>query len=289
MSLRIAHHGTSVYELTRSQLTGRSAIGSFGFVLGMQFQQRQIDAEIHVERLWCSLALNSGLEMILPRVECSEGQFSAPVNYQNDKRLFFEFVLTGQQLEAIEARRGEGDLVLNVGLRASTRTDQSVSVQTLSDEPLTIPREDWLKALENSGYRKTLLFEVPVNHMDDHADVLFKKAQYMIDTGFYKEAVIQCRHIIEHVEAERGDLKESKNANNASKTRNTREIMTINERMLSMREHVKNICQLGAHGHEEFTCSQARAVLAMTMALLSEPTIGFSTPVNETITQDGNE
>lgn len=275
MSLRIAHHGTSVYELTSSQLTGRSAIGSFGFVLGMQFQQRHTDKEVHVDRLWCSVGLNSGLEMILPRVECSEGQFSAPVNYQNDKRLFFEFVLTGQQLEAIEARRGEGDLVLKVGLRASTYTDETLPVQTLSDESLTVPRADWLKALETSGYRKTLLFEVPVKHMDDHADALFKKAQYMIDTGLYKDAVMQCRHIIEHVEAERGDLEASKNANNASKTSKTRKEMSVEERMLSLREQVKSICQLGAHGHEEFSRSQARAVLAMTMALLSEPTVGF--------------
>ena len=275
MSLRIAHHGTSVYELTRSQLTGRSAIGSFGFVLGMQFQQRQTDEEILVERLWCSLALNSGLEMILPRVECSEGQFSAPVNYQNDKRLFFEFVLTGQQLEAIEARRGEGDLILKVGLRASTYTDETLPVQTLSDEPLTVPREEWLKALENSGYRKTLLFEVPVTHMDDHADTLFKKAQYMIDTGLYKDAVMQCRHIIEHVEAERGDKQFSMSANKDSQDRVKRTDMSVEERMLSLREHVKNICQLGGHGHQQFTRSQARAVLAMTMALLSEPTVGF--------------
>lgn len=275
MSLRIAHHGTSVYELTSSQLTGRSAIGSFAFGLGMQFQQRHTDEVIHIERLWCSVGLNSGLEMILPRVECSEGLFSASVDYQNDQRLFFEFVLTGQQLEAIEARRGEGDLVLKVGLRASTRTDESLPVQTLSDESLTVPREEWLKALENSGYRKTLLFEVPVTHTDDHADALFKKAQYMIDTGLYKDAVMQCRHIIEHVEAERGDLEASKNANNASKTSKTRKEMSVEERMFSLREQVKSICQLGAHGHEEFSRSQARAVLAMTMALLSEPTVGF--------------
>ena len=148
-----------------------------------------------------------------------------------------------QQLEAIEARRGEGDLILKVGLRASTYTDETLPVQTLSDEPLTVPREEWLKALENSGYRKTLLFEVPVKHMDDHADALFKKAQYMIDTGLYKDAVMQCRHIIEHVEAERGDLEASKNANNASKTSKTRKEMSVEERMFSLREQVKSICR----------------------------------------------
>ncbi len=43
-----------------------------------------------------------------------------------------------------------------------------------------------------------------------------------------------------------------------------------------MREQLKNVCQLGAHGDESFTRSQAKSILAMTMALLAEPTIGFS-------------
>lgn len=276
MSLRINHNGMTIYELTTSKLTGREALGSFGFVLSMNFQQSRTDDVIHIQRLWCSVALNSGLEMILPRVECSEGPFSASVGYQNDQRLFFEFVLTGQQLESIEARRGEGDLVLKIGLCASTRTAGEQTVQTLSDESLTVPREDWLKALENSGYRKTLLFELPVAHMDDHADTLVQRAQYLIDTGLYKEAVMQCRHIIEHVEELRGDKQASKSANKESQDRAKRMDMSVEARMLSMREHVKNICQLGGHGHEQFTRSQARAVLAMTMALLSEPTVGMS-------------
>lgn len=275
MSLRINHNGMTIYELTTSKLTGREALGSFGFVLSMNFQQSRTDEVINVERLWCSVGLNLGLEMILPRVECSEGSFSTSVDYQNDQRLFFEFVLTGQQLEAIEVRRGDGDLALKIGLRASTRTTGEETVQTLSDESLTVPREEWLKALENSGYRKTLLFELPVAHMDDHADTLVHRAQYLIDTGLYKEAVIQCRHIIEHVEELRGDKQASMNANKDSQDRVKRMDMSVEARMLSMREHVKNICQLGGHGHEQFTRSQARAVLAMTLALLSEPTVGF--------------
>ena len=47
----------------------------------------------------------------------------------------------------------------------------------------------------------------------------------------------------------------------------------------------KNICQLGAHGTEEFTCSQAKAVLGMTMALLAEPTVGCA-PGHELIEED---
>lgn len=281
MSLRISHNGTGIYEITSSQLTGTPALGGFGFVLGMKFKQNGAKQEIHVERSWCSVRLESGNQLLLPRVECSEGPFYTSVNYQPGQPLTFEFVLTGQQLEAIEACRGDGDLVLKIGLRASTGTVGSPLIQTLSDEPLKVPREDWLKALESSGFRKTLMFEMPVAYLDDHADRLFHKAQYMIDTGLYKDAVMQCRHIIEHVEAERGDKQLSMNANKDSQDRAKRMEMSVEDRMLSMREHVKNICQLGGHGHEQFTRSQARAVLAMTMALLSEPTVGFSESMSD--------
>lgn len=52
--------------------------------------------------------------------------------------------------------------------------------------------------------------------------------------------------------------------------------MSSIERLLSLREQLKNVCQLGAHGSEEFTRSQAKAILGMTMTLLAEPTVGFS-------------
>lgn len=52
--------------------------------------------------------------------------------------------------------------------------------------------------------------------------------------------------------------------------------MSSIDRLLSLREQLKNVCQLGAHGTEDFTRSQAKAVLGMTMALLAEPTVGFT-------------
>ena len=67
----------------------------------------------------------------------------------------------------------------------------------------------------------------------------------------------------------------------SASNREKREAMTAIERMLSLREQLKNICQLGGHDLDnyedgEFTRSQARVVLGMTMTLLAEPTVGFS-------------
>jgi hypothetical protein len=45
---------------------------------------------------------------------------------------------------------------------------------------------------------------------------------------------------------------------------------------LNLREQIKNVCQLGAHGNKIFTRSQAKAILGITLSLLAEPTVGFA-------------
>jgi hypothetical protein len=118
------------------------------------------------------------------------------------------------------------------------------------------------------------LFEVPLPNASGDLKALFSKAQEFIEIGHYKDAVMQCRHIVEQVEALREDKQASAAANKKAHSSDRKDMSSI-ERLMSLREQLKNICQLGAHGNEEFTRSQARAVLGMTMALLAEPTVGF--------------
>lgn len=276
MSLRINHNGSDIYGASAIRLTGRAAVGSYGFVLGLTFHQKPTSQTVWVNSLWCSISLADSKHVVLPRVDCSDGPFSANSEFQQEKRVFFEFTLTAQQLETLEAERGSKDLHLSVGLRFTTQTPTEGPDQRLSDEVILIPREDWLVALNQSGFRKTILFEMPVSQLDTYSDELIAKAWHLIDTGYYRDAVMQCRHLIEHIEGVRGDGKLAQAENKKSSDSKLRKEMSIEGRMLSMREHVKNICQLGAHGDEHFTRSQAKAVLAMTIALLSEPTVGFT-------------
>lgn len=84
---------------------------------------------------------------------------------------------------------------------------------------------------------------------------------------------MQCRHIIESIEELRDDKREAMDANRMAHSSARKEMSSI-ERLLSLREQLKNVCQLGGHGREAFTRSQALSVLGMTMALISEPTVG---------------
>ena len=195
-------------------------------------------------------------------------------DFPSSEQIAFEMVLSREQINALEAYRQEKDLKLNLGLRALVASGDEL-LPSFDCTDIIVPREQWLNALKNAGYRNTLLFEVPLPATSDGLASLISKAQEFIETGHYKDAVMQCRHIVEQVESLREDKQASVSANKIAHSGERREMSPV-DRLLSLREQLKNICQLGAHGTEEFTRSQAKAVLGMTMALLAEPTVGFA-------------
>jgi len=203
-------------------------------------------------------------------------------NYpNNNEQLHFEIVLTKGLVNALEEYRREGNLKLNVGLRALTTSGDSL-LSSFDTTDIVIPREHWLNALRSAGFRQTLLFEVSLPSASEDLTAIFGKAQEFIETGHYKDAVMQCRHIIEQIEQIRGDKKQSIASNTKAHGSDRKDMSSI-ERLLSLREQLKNICQLGAHGSEHFTRSQAKAVLGITMALLAEPTVGFAASIEKDI------
>jgi hypothetical protein len=203
-------------------------------------------------------------------------------NFANSEQVVFETIFTKEQVNTLEEHRQEKDLKLNFGLRALIASGAEL-LSSADYTDVTVPREQWLDALEKTGYRNTLLFEIPLPTTLGGLKSMFSKAQEFIETGHYKDAVMQCRHIVEQVESIRGDKKLSGSANNMAHGAGRKDMNAI-ERLLSLREQLKNICQLGAHGTEAFTRSQAKAVLGMTMVLLAEPTVGLAAgqqPVEE--------
>lgn len=66
--------------------------------------------------------------------------------------------------------------------------------------------------------------------------------------GFFNRSVTEeCRHIIDWLEELRGDKREAAAANRMAHS-DSRKGMTSIERLLSLREQLKNVCQLGGHG-----------------------------------------
>ncbi|MCU7849380.1 MAG: hypothetical protein KZQ89_15610 [Candidatus Thiodiazotropha sp. (ex Lucinoma kastoroae)] len=275
MRISIRHNSDYIVEYDQLSINGREAAGGYAFNFVLNGSRQARESPMSVFSISLSLSLSSPVKQIITYIPSSTQVVQCHNFPNNSEQLHFEAVFTKEQINAIEEHRREKDLTLNIGLRALTALGDTVW-PSFDCTDVTVPREHWLGALNNSGFRQTLLFEVPLPSVSDELIALLSKAQEFIEMGHYKDAVMQCRHIIEHVETIRGDKNLSIAANQKAQTRQEREVMTAIERMLSLREQFKNICHLGAHGSEYFTRTQAKAVLGMTMALLAEPTVGFT-------------
>lgn len=273
MRLPIRYNGNYIVEFDHFKVHGREAAGGYGLTFVMRGNRQPCQSKMTLFDITLSISLADPLRPLVTAVPSSTRIIQCH-SFSSNEQVDFEMVLSREKLNALEEYREERDLRLNLGLRALvTSGDELISSFDCTD--ITVPREQWLDALKNAGYRNTLLFEVSLPNASGDFNALFSKAQEFIEIGHYKDAVMQCRHIVEHVETLREDKQESASANKMAHS-SERKGMTSIERLLSLREQLKNICQLGAHGNEEFTRSQARAVLGMTMALLAEPTVGFS-------------
>jgi hypothetical protein len=274
MRISIRHNSDDIVEFNQFTVHGREAAGGYGFTFLLKGNCRRCENPISIFDIRLSLALSAPAKPVLTSIPSSIQIIQCTQYPNNNQQLPFETILTKEQVNALEEYRQDKDLKLNIGLRALTSSN-STPVASYEHKDVILPREEWLGALHNAGLRQTILFEIPLPNASIEFTSLYTKAQEFIETGHYKEAVIKCRLIIEQLESLREDKKQSGAANTKAHS-NDRKNMSAIERLLSLREQLKNICQLGAHGSETFTRSQAKAVLGMTMTLLAEPTVGVT-------------
>lgn len=273
MRISIRNNSSYIIEFDQLIVSGREAAGGYAFSFTLRGSRPACSAPVSIFDISLSLSLSDPVRPLLNAVPSSTQVVQCHSFANNSEQIHFECVLTKGQVNAIEDYRLEADLKLNVGLRALTTSDDGLFT-SFDMTDVVIPREHWLNALKSAGFRQTLLFEVPFPSVSEELTGIISKAQEFIETGHYKDAVMQCRHIIEQIEKVRDDKKQSSAANAKAHSKERQDMSSI-ERLLSLREQLKNVCQLGAHGSEYFTRSQAKVVLAMTMALMAEPTVGF--------------
>ncbi|AUM13477.1 hypothetical protein [Ketobacter alkanivorans] len=273
MRISIRNNSSYIIEFDQLIVSGREAAGGYAFSFTLRGSRPACSAPVSIFDISLSLSLSDPVRPLLTAVPSSTQVVQCHSFGNNSEQIHFECVLTKGQVNAIEDYRLEGDLKLNVGLRALTTSSDGL-LTSFDVADVVVPREHWLNALKSAGFRQTLLFEVPLPAVSEELSGLMGKAQEFIETGHYKDAVMQCRHIIEQIEKVRDDKRQSSAANAKAHSKERQDMSSI-ERLLSLREQLKNVCQLGAHGSEYFTRSQAKAVLAIMIALLAEPTVGF--------------
>ena len=281
MTISISSNGNSIFDSDKLQINGRKAAGTYAFMFTIIGVRKPCKALTSIFDINLSVAL-SGSSMPLVGPISSITQLVQCYEYANNsEQLHFEITFTKEQINFLEEYRQEGDIKLSLALRALVSSPEGL-LQSYDIADFVVPKQEWLKALKDTGFRQTALFEIPMPDCAGEPETLIAKAQEFIEVGHYKDAVMQCRHIIEHIEQMRGDKRDSAEANRLAHAKSEqRQQMSAEQRLLSIREQLKNVCQLGAHGAEQFTRSQARAVLGMTMVLLAEPTVGYSKFLSE--------
>jgi len=193
-----------------------------------------------------------------------------------DSQLGFFFYLSTSQVASIEEFRNSGDLKKSIWL--SGVVDYEGKQNDFYDkDDYVISKQQWLEALAAMKYKDTLFFELymPMDNEpeDENVKILLERAQNHILNGHYQETIGLCRQAIEFVEKVRKDKNVASKA--AKKYIDSRKEMDVLERMLFLREGLKNVTQLGAHHSKEFSRQQAQAILGMTVALLSSPEVGI--------------
>lgn len=276
MSLSIdSQNGVILGEVRDISINGFPGCGIFGLYINLKVSAGNLKSEALITQLVCRIELEK------PALKISNGFIDNHptlrwTEYSGIEQVGFLFYLSGSQIQAIETYRLSGDIKLGIWLAGNILYEGKS--QSFSDKgEFVVPKQQWLEALGRMGYRDTLLFELAMPKFDENEasklmDYL-ERAQNHILNGHYQESVVLCRKAIEWVEKKRSDKNEA--GKSVNKFKDSRRDMTINERMLFLREGLKNITHLSAHEDEEFSRQQAQAVLGMTVALLSAPEVGL--------------
>ena len=275
MSISIGGFGGPIIaEIKNVSVNGVSGCGVYVLYLRLTALVANLNSEAFISQLSCRLETNE------PCLKISGGVIDGhPVirwaEHTDDSQLGFFFYLSSSQISSVEKFRNSGDLKLSIWL--SGVVDYECKQNDFYDKSdYVISKQEWLEVLAAMQYKDTLLFELPMpvatDSDDENIKILLERAQSHILNGHYQETIGLCRQAIELVEKERGDKREASSA--TTKYKDNRKEMNVVERMLFLREGLKNITQLGAHHGDEFSRKQAQSVLGMTVALLSASEVG---------------
>lgn len=270
---------SNLVKLKFDTVRGSRVIGAYGF--SFQFikdvKQKVEGKTIFVEFHRMDITLNSS---ILGR---AFPQGITVVSFydfeQMDGRLNFIFNVDRARLESLEEVRNGQTLELDFWIHGLTRIDgESKAIQY--HEKVVINQRQWTDALDETGYLKYFTFETAFPPDGDSefkaVQEYFSKAQKLYLQGHYNETLVNCRCAMETLEKSMGIAAVITDARqHFCESKNSREDMTLEERIHLLYGATKSIAHLGAHpdGISEVTekvmRKEAKLVLTMTGALLS--------------------
>lgn len=261
-------NGYRIAELREPKVSGLPGIGCYTLVLNLHFNVTPPKVETIVRNVSIRLEWGDGAQRMIG-VASPDSQATRITEHSSEMMIGFRLPLTGTQIKGIEQRRNGAGFKLVLWFMAEV--EQAGKIQSKNDRhEFEVRQQDWVEALGRMEYRRTMLFELPVPNSDAPTGELVAKAQAFLHKGEYDQAVILCRQAIEKTEELAGD--KSAAGRTVDKYRDHRKEMDTTERLLFLRESLKNATHLAVHhsqNHNGYSRDQAMAILGATISLLS--------------------
>lgn len=260
--------GNRIAELREIKINGLPGIGVYTLILNMHFLATQPKVVAQIRNISARVEWGDNSQRIIG-MALSDNSSIQISPYSTVIQAGFRLPITATQIEDIERRRNGADFMLSLWLTTEIE-QEGLSKNNYGRHEFLIRQQDWLEALAHMEYQKTLLFELSVPGSDTAIGTLISKAQRFLNIGDYDQAVALCRQTLEKIAESAGD--KSTAARAVKKYREDRESMDTTERLLFLRESLKNATHLSVHNsqvHNGYSRDQAKAILATTIALIS--------------------
>ena len=191
--------------------------------------------------------------------------------YASKRAVLFDLPLTQQAMETVERHRNGQGIALAVKLQAEVRYGAEVQI-AWEDLTGNFNISQWVEALDQAGFGRTLLFEVPIPIESSGVGSvmeLLEAARRHLASGHYPDVVAKCRMVLEGITQELGEGPALKTACDAIKRGRT-----ALQREMAMRQAAIDYAHLAHHPtglspDEVFDRNAAQMMLGITAALVS--------------------
>ena len=199
---------------------------------------------------------------------------------RNREEISFAAELDRAKLDALEEIRKAGHITLNFHLLADVKTAEKIDVgeATVSSRVVSAA---WTEILEQMGYQETLVIEVPLPTSVREGPIReacqhLRSAQRAFQDGKYREAIGQCRDVLDSLDRARGDA--TPEGDDSAKARagpapTNQKQMSKDERFDGIGRALKTVSNLARHADDiasrtVWTRTDAHCHLAAVAAIL---------------------
>jgi hypothetical protein len=196
-----------------------------------------------------------------------------PYNFAQERQMTLELELDRARLEALENIRNGKELTFNLNIYTTLLDSTGQPRQVSVSAGHTQNQSGWIAILEQMGYGKTMLIEVPVPDGQQFAELaaavaLLARAQESMARGEYREAVGLCRDVMDRINSalkDNDDLSEFANLREKTKA----------DRVRLLRRALRVFTHPARHADDassvfEWTRIDASSAISIVSALLNE-------------------